>query len=636
MKKYLLIISLYYTNSTVQQIIDKSNIYVGIGTTYSIGKRNNKKSIFTSVHLYLRKNDFINNISKLQYSTNEIKDNFIKKSPKNLFISKNEGDVLWEYFSNIFDKVCVDENSFFIQYLLNTDFLDKFNMKSKIQDEKNSFMETLININFISHIFNINTYKEISKDFIEIFYLYGFTNFSQMKNGLMKSNNSMVDNTQNEYWYKLSKNKIEKEKITSLNNASKKINNENINFFQQLIPSSDGSLHYFITDKNGQIFHWKSHEDFQYENGTFQKVENFNVKNTNISIDEKLKKQEQQKISEDLKKEKETLAELKKNNKNPEEINKIKQQENQLIEKEKKNEKYEFDSTVKGKDLQLSENIFKKDRKNSNNLTIMYLLEFPNNNQDFPKKIIEKIDLETFIRDLKENTSLKVMEKASLNKIFYFLLGHHGKNISCKKGLLPLSYIKYAGVEDLSVNLKEDGNLTKENLYDISDYENSENNEEIINNAFNSLPITNNMTSESFAAHISICGIYENFIVVISVNRILKYSFKSNTEEKYSPFIVNFYGGYNIFNNIYLTCVGEFLLPNLYKYNKYCDIAVGLGLIMNFKNISSRIIFLIKIMFLFDIYNNILNLKLSLDALVKVWGEDTYTDNMEKPFISYV
>ena len=132
MRKYLLIV-FFLSNQpySIKKIIDKfkdADIYIGIGGGFSFGKRN--KNFLTKGHKYLKKNNFIKNISKVEYAVNEINNNGAIIS-KTSTISEKEANTLWDYFSHIFDRVEVDiKGGFSIKYLFNMDFLDKINMGS--------------------------------------------------------------------------------------------------------------------------------------------------------------------------------------------------------------------------------------------------------------------------------------------------------------------------------------------------------------------------------------------------------------------------------------------------------------------------------------------------------------------------
>lgn len=647
MKKYLLIFSFFDSDSMLKKVFDgvKSrisvknlkdfNIYCGIGMSFSIGKRNNKDSQLTKLHEKIRKNNFIENINKLQYSLGEINKNGISKDVKNFQISTREADLLWEYFSYIFHKVQVNEkDDFFIEYLLNTDFLHIFNIASKLENEKNNFIETLVNINFVENIFNINYDIKFYDSFSEIFYIYTLTNLPHMQSGLATSNNLSANNTENEYWYIVKNGEIKKEKSGQLTNASKIINNNNISFFKQLIPVSDeNNIHFFILDEKGQIFHWLNHKNFEYETSTFKKVGSFDYKDTNISIDKTFVKKEEEKIKEEKIEEKREIKDLEKKHLSKENINKKKQEEESLIEKEKEEEKYEKNNEVLGSQLKLCKNTFKKNSKNSNSLTIMYLLELSENNSKSSRKILEKKQLEDFIKNLQDNKNLKLLNENSLNEVFYFLLGHHGKNIKFNNGFLPVNYIKYSGISKEKLDkLEETDKKLSENYYDLSNYEGLDNNKEYIKNAFSSLPITNQMTNQVIYANFLLCAINNNFIFLTMFNMIVNNKIQSDikNKEEYSPYIINLQGGIRIFNNVYLTGVTELLLPNLYKYNKFCDFSVGVGLIIN------MLPFLLNIGLLFDIYNNTLNLKFSFNLLVEVFGTNTYENSNKPPYLEYI
>jgi hypothetical protein len=256
----------------------------------------------------------------------------------------------------------------------------------------------------------------------------------------------------------------------------------------------------------------------------------------------------------------------------------------------------------------------------------MYFLAYPNK-ENFSKEIIGIEELENFIKDIKENKKMKEMEETSLNKIFYFLLGHHGKILNCNKGFLPTKYIKNINMKDL----EKDNQLPSliENSYDISNYEGLDNNQETINNAFNSLPITNNMTNQFISGNFLLCAINKDIILMLMFNIIGYDNIQSNVEEKYSKYIINLQVGKNIFNNLYLTLICELLLPNLYKYNKYCDFALGAGLIIDILPL------LINLNIIFDIYNNTINFKLSLNWLINIGGENNYY-NQAPPFLEYI
>ena len=364
--------------------------------------------------------------------------------------------------------------------------------------------------------------------------------------------------------------------------ASKIITNDNIFFFRQLIPTIDGDkFHYFVVDENGKIFHWKDHKDFEYEKSNFQQVNSFDASDTT-----------------------------------------------------KKGE------SINGKDLPLCKNLFKKNMAYSNDLTIMYLLSNPESNKDFPKKIIEKQDLENFILKIKEERNLKDLDSSSLNKVFYFLLGHHGKNISCNKGFLPITYIKYSGIthEDLSKKCKEDSNLLNgENFYDISNYEGINNNEEHIKNAFNSLPIANEMTYYNFSFNILACILYEDYLAIGMYDYLFKEKITSEINEKFAHHRMNFQVGKKIFNNLYVGGIFE-VYPTLYKNYinmldilNFLDLNVGLAIFIRI----SRFL-LINVYGMYDVSNNIFSIRFSLNYLFfQVNGKDNY-ENRGEAYLEYI
>lgn len=642
MHKYLLIILLNHNYSMMKKIIDKSSdfltsqikgsnyssikIYMGIGIGASIGKRNSKNSYLTNIHSNLRKKQFINYISKIKYTINENSPSGI--NPKNHLISDGESNILWNYFSSIFHKIQIN-NDYNIQYLLDVNFLDKINLLSKIIQERKNFAEALININYINHIFNIsNSSVKLYDSLSKVFYFYGLTNYNNMKNGLTINDNLSVENRENKDWYMAKDTEVKLENSIELTNASKIINNSNINFFRQLIPLiNENEIHYFILDENGKLYHWEDHKNFEYNSDSFQRVNDLNIQDTKIIFNEKTKQEKNIKIQE-YKNRKNIEIQNIKNIKDPNENKKIKEIEdkyNQLI----KNEEYYIETKIKGSNLKLFKNIFNNSNKGyPNYLTLMYLLEFPENTNI----VVQKQQLEDFIKDLKNNKNLRDFKYESLNKIFYFLLGHHRKNISVKNGFLPYQYINFAikDKKDLTKTLDNNKNLSSgENLYDISNYDDVENNNENLKNAMDSLPITNPMENYIIYANIILCSLYKNFICILIYNHTVYNNIISNVKENISPEILSLQGGVCIYNNLYMTLIGELLFPNFYKYNKYFDLAVGIGFIINILPL------LINISFVFDLYNNIINFKLSLNVLVNVYGNKDM-DNINAPYISYI
>lgn len=605
--KYLYIIShIYIRNNIVistsfvkeikdkiQKNIEKSKnfkIYGNLNFGLVYGMRLSRKNPLTRIHYFFRKKNFIKNITQVKYrQLNNIQD-FSKYTEYN--INEIEANKLWDYFFNTIDGFYYnnnDEYSNILKYIPNETLVKDFQKNNY----NRSIIESICNINYVYYIYSFNIIKDNKLDVGEIFYFYNYVNGSNLKNGISKDNNFASSWDQNIIWYSIDKQKLKTGKdFLLLKDIEKKhiekmvscINNNNIYLYKNLVAIMDADkTHYFLIDENKKIWHWKDHEaSFNIEKGKFNQVESFSLKN-------------------DEEKKSTTIS--------------------SSATQEKEIQNLEFSK------IKLINQLFQDDIRNSSYLSFLYLLSenIPN---DFPKKILEISRLESFVEVLTKNGKIfefNTNNRDVLNKVFYFVLGYNGQENLAGKGVLPLSFLKVTNVtkESIQAYIKEDGANLENNIYDLSDY-NDIKNDEFINNSLMSLPKFNEYTISSIYASCGIYGLYDLYIISICFNYTLSNNIQSHVKDldsKYSPYILEMAFGIQIINNLYLCIVNELLLPSVYKFNTFCDYSVGFGIII------SSLPFMIKIFIVYDIYNNILNIKSSIGAITILYGNDNYNES---------
>jgi hypothetical protein len=559
------------------------NIYGNINIGINYGKRLSADNLLTKyIHRQLRKKDFDKNIKEVKYrQLNNIED-LTKYMEKN--ITPLEANKFWDFCCNTLASVYYKDNDKNSNILFFST-IDTFIQNNKDKNYYNrSLIESICNINYVYHIYQIFHNNKLIID--EVFYFYNRINYSNLKNGINKNNSFLIENEQNKKIYTLNNKKLEiKEDSLFFSNTIKNkedrininINNENIFIYKNLVAIiNEKDVHFFIIDKYGDIYHWKNHEEFNIENGKFIKVKNFSLENSIFNL-----------------------------------------------KKEDNHNNQKLKTHLEFKELQLLEDLYRNDIQYSSYLTFLYLLT-SNQPNEFPKKIVELSELQDFIKFLDNKNRVYEFKRENINKIFYFILGYNSEENYANKGLLPLSFLKSINVNEETIKnyIKEDANL-KNNLYDLSNYLDSKNIDPI-NKSLISIPKTNKLETQNIYINGGMYGLYNIYIISISLSYILNNNIHSEIEQlenKYSPYILEISFGVCFLENCYFCFVNEFLFPSLYEFNKYCDYTLGFGVII------TSFPFLVKIFLVYDIYNNILNIKSSLGGTTLLYGNiDNFTN----------